>query len=140
LATVPAMSIVRAGLAQLGVIQGAIALWALFGPRSFYADFPVSGAHWVSAHPPYNEHLIRDYGASFLAISVLALIAAWIDDRRLTIAALVVWLVAAVPHAVFHFAHSDMPSGTSGTLSLITLAINVLAPIVLLVLVRKENR
>jgi hypothetical protein len=134
------MSIVRAGLVQLGVIQGAVALWALFGPRSFYDDFPVSGANWVSAHPAYSEHLVRDYGASFLAISVLALIAAWIDERRLTITALVVWLVAAVPHAIFHFAHSDMPPGTSGTLSLITSGINVLAPIVLLVLVMKENR
>jgi hypothetical protein len=130
---------VRIGLANLGVIQGAIALWALFAPRAFYDDFPVPGAHWVSALPPFNEHLIRDYGASFLAISALALAAAWIAERRLAVIALVVWLVAAVPHLVFHLAHSDDPSGIGGASSLVTLAFNVALPLALLFLVRKEN-
>lgn len=134
------MSIVRVGLVLLGLGQGGAALLALIAPHTFYADFPVKGAHWVSSVGPYNEHLIRDYGASFLAIAVLALFAAWLADRRLTIVTLVVWLIAAVPHAVFHFAHSDSPSGFSGTASLATLAVNVLVPVVLLVLVRKETR
>jgi hypothetical protein len=134
------MSIVRVGLVLLGLGQGGSALLALFAPHTFYDDFPVKGAHWVSAFAPYNEHLIRDYGASFLAISVLALIAAWLADRRLTIVALVVWLIAAIPHLVFHLAHDDEPSGFSGVASLVTLAVNVLVPLVLLALVRKENR
>jgi hypothetical protein len=134
-----AVSIVRAGLVLLGLGQGGAALLALFAPRTFYDDFPVGGAHWVSAFAPYNEHLIRDYGASFLALAVLALAAAWLADRRLIVVALVVWLVAAVPHAVFHFAHSGEPSGFSGTASLVTLAVNVLVPLVLLIVVRKES-
>lgn len=130
---------VRAGLVVLGAGQGSTALLALFAPRTFYGDFPVAGAHWVSAFPPYNEHLVRDYGASFLAIAVLALAAAWFAERRLVQVALVVWLLAAVPHLIFHLAHGDEPAGFSGAASLATLAVNVVVPLVLLVLVPKET-
>lgn len=129
----------RIGLLVLGAGQGLTALLALFAPRTFFDDFPVSGADWVSALPPFNEHLVRDYGASFLALSVLALAAAWIGERRLVAVALAVWLVSAVPHLVFHLAHSDMPDGLSGLASLATLAFNALLPLVLLYLVRKED-
>ncbi|MCW2967389.1 MAG: carboxymuconolactone decarboxylase family protein [Solirubrobacteraceae bacterium] len=131
---------VRAGLALLGLGQGATALYALLAPRSFFADYPVSGAHWVAAFAPYNEHLIRDYGASFTAIAALALAAAWIGERRLVQVALAVWLVAAVPHLIFHVAHADTPPGTSGAASIATLALNVALPLALLILVPKESR
>ena len=130
---------VRAGLLVLALGQGGAALFALFAPRSFYDDFPVSGADWVSALPPFNEHLVRDYGASFLALAALALAAAWLADRRLVIVTSVVWLISAVPHLVFHIAHADEPGGGSGAASLATLALNVALPLVLLFLVRKEN-
>jgi hypothetical protein len=129
---------VRIGLVILGVGQGAGALLALLAPRTFFDDFPVTGAHWVSAFAPYNEHLIRDYGSSFLALSVLALAAAWLADRRLVIVALVVWLISAVPHFVFHLAHADEPHGFKGVSSVTTLGFNVLLPLVLLYVVRKE--
>ena len=131
---------IRAGLVLLGVGQGGAALLALFAPRTFFGDFPVAGAHWVSAFAPYNEHLVRDYGAAFAAIAALALAAAWFAERRLTQVALVVWLVAAVPHLAFHVAHADEPSGFSGAASLVTLAVNVVVPLVLLALVPKEDR
>lgn len=127
--------LVRAGLVVLGVGQGIPAVWALAAPHSFYVGFPSKGQHWVASFAPYNEHLIRDYGSGFLAISVLALVAAWLADRRLTIVALVVWVIAAVPHLVFHAAHGS----TTGAASLVTLAVNVAFPLVLLVLAAKER-
>jgi len=127
---------VRAGLVLLGLGQGSGAVWALIDPRSFYGDFPTKGQHWVSAFAPYNEHLIRDYGASFLAISALVLIAGWLADRRTMIVALVVYLIAAVPHLAFHAAHAS----TTGSLSLATLAVNVAFPLVLLLIAVKEAR
>src|SRR4051812_36758403 len=129
------LGIARAGLILLGVGQGIAAVWALAAPHSFYGDFPAKGQHWVSAFAPYNEHLVRDYGAAFLAISVLAVIAGWLADRRMMIVALVVWLIAAVPHLVFHASHA----GRTGGLSLATLAVNVALPVVLLALVLKED-
>jgi len=129
---------VRIGLVVLGIGQGAAALFALLAPRRFYDDFPVPGADWVSAAGPYNEHLIRDYGAAFLALSVLVLGAARIAERRTVSLALVVWLFAAVPHFVFHLAHADEPGGASGAASLVLLGFNIVLPLVLLFLVRKE--
>jgi hypothetical protein len=132
------LSAVRAGLVVLGIGQGSAALWALAAPRSFYDSFPVSGAHWVSALPPFNEHLVRDYGASFLAIAVLALIAAWVADRRLMQVTLIVWTIAALPHLIFHLAHADAPAGSEGAFSLLTLSVNAVLPLVLLALIPKE--
>ena len=50
------------------VVTGA---WALGAPESFYQEFPGGGRTWVSALPPYNEHLIRDVGSLSLALAVL---------------------------------------------------------------------
>ena len=131
---------VRIGLVILGLGQGSSALFALLAPRSFYDDFPVPGAHWVDSLPPFNEHLVRDYGASFLALSLLVLAAAWIAEHRLVLVALVVWTVSAVPHLVFHLAHSDKPGGAEGAIAIAVLVLNVLLPLVLLFVVRKELR
>lgn len=132
------MAAARAGLVLLGLGQGAAALFGLLDPRSFFDDFPVGGADWVSSLPPYNEHLVRDYGASFLAIAVLALIAARLADRRLMRVALVVWVVAAVPHLVFHLAHAERPGGASGVVDLVLLGLNALLPLCLLLSIPKE--
>lgn len=132
------MGIVRAGLALLAVGQGVAAVWALLAPHGFYTSFPWPGAHWVSALPPYNEHLIRDYGAAFLAISALAAYAAASADRKLIRVALGVWAIAALPHLIFHLAHSDEPAGARGAASLATLALNAALPLVLLALTPKE--
>ena len=59
-------------------------LWALPFPRSFYDDFPAPGWGWVSTLGPYNEHLVRDYGAMNLALGVLLVSAAIFLEKRLT--------------------------------------------------------
>ncbi len=67
--------------------------WALLFPRAFYDDFPLPGSAWVSTLGPYNEHLIRDYGALNLAMAVLLLAAGILLERRLVQVALITWLV-----------------------------------------------
>ncbi|MDX6640690.1 MAG: hypothetical protein QOF12_1701, partial [Solirubrobacteraceae bacterium] len=126
--------------ALLGLGQGAAALFALLAPRSFITDIPVAGAHWVSSFGAYDEHLVRDYGASYAALSALVLTAAWIAERRLVRVALGVWLVAAVPHLVFHLAHADTPAGASGAAAIATLTLTVILPLALFVLVPKEQQ
>ncbi|MGH2754426.1 MAG: hypothetical protein ACRDLB_08320, partial [Actinomycetota bacterium] len=98
---------VRGGLVFLGLAAGLPGVWALFAPRSFYNDFPGASFAWVSLLPPYNEHLIRDVGAFYLGFSVLLLAAAVMMDTRVTRVALSAWLVAAVPHFIFHLTHLD---------------------------------
>ena len=123
-------------LALLALIQGIAAVWALVLPRAFFDDFPGAGATWVRLLPPYNEHLITDYGASFLALSVLLAIAAWLADVRLLRVASVVWLVAAVPHLVWHLFHLDGFGTADAVAQTFTLALTALAPIAVLIALR----
>lgn len=97
----------RIGLIALTVSSGVTGGWALLAPRSFYDDFPGGGRSWVSALPPYNEHLVRDVGGLYVALTLVLLAAAVIMERRLVIVALVAALVNAVPHFIFHVAHVD---------------------------------
>lgn len=127
-------TVVRVGLVLLALGQGGGAVWALLAPRGFYDGFPGGGWHWVAALPPYNEHLIRDYGASFTALSVLALAAAIVAERRLVLVALGVWLVAALPHLAFHVAHAGDGGG-----SIAALALGAAAPLILIPLVPKKE-
>ena len=57
----------RAGLALMAATVLPTGLWALASPRSFYDTFPFPGWRWVSTLGPFDEHLIRDYGAMNLA-------------------------------------------------------------------------
>src|SRR3712207_7201681 len=70
----------RGGLLFVAATPLAGGLWALLLPRVFYEDFPLPGREWVSTLGPYNEHLIRDYGALNLALAVL-LVSAAIDRK-----------------------------------------------------------
>lgn len=101
------------------VIGGVLALsaafigtWALLAPRSFFDDFPFSGRHWVSLAGAYDEHLIRDVGAFYLAllaVTVWAVVRAGTELLRLTGVA---WLVFSIPHLLFHAGHlEDFPTG-----------------------------
>lgn len=122
----------RIGLSVLAVSQAAVALWALFAPRAFYDDFPGGGSHWVSALGPYNEHLVRDVGASFTALLVLLVLAAIFLERRLVQAALVAWLVYAIPHLGYHLTTTEAYSTGDNVASLAGLALQAGLPLALL--------
>jgi hypothetical protein len=90
---------VRGTLAALGTVQVVNAAWALLWPTSFYEQFPF-GRGWVEVLPAFNEHLIRDVGALYLATAALLLGAAWMMSRGVIALACVSWLMFAIPHAV----------------------------------------
>ena len=48
---------IRFALIYLAVTIGWVAVWILVAPKGFYDNFPGGSTHWVSALPPYNEHL-----------------------------------------------------------------------------------
>src|SRR5262245_469583 len=58
-------------LAIPGLLLG---IYAEFFPRAFYDDFPF-GRAWVAHDGPFNEHLIRDFGAMNLALAAVTLVA-----------------------------------------------------------------
>jgi hypothetical protein len=124
--------LLRGGLLLLAANPLAGGLWALILPRSFYEDFPLPGRDWVSTLGPYNEHLIRDYGALNLALAVLLVGAAILLERHLVQVALVTWLVFATPHLVFHIGQTHHFSARSNVEQLGGLILVVLLPLFLL--------
>jgi hypothetical protein len=94
----------RAALALLALSAASVAAPALLAPRAFYDDFPFV-ASWVDRLPPYNEHLIIDVGAFYLAFTVLFAWAAWAPRRALVVPVCVAWSVFAAVHLAFHAAH-----------------------------------
>lgn len=91
-------------LALPSVVDGA---WALLAPRSFYDDFPGLGRVWISPDGPYNEHLIRDFGALNLALVALTVCAFVALTPSLVRATAIAWLVFSVPHLLYHATHTE---------------------------------
>ncbi len=125
---------IRAGLLFLAATTLNGSLWALPFPRSFYEDFPLPGRDWVSTLGPYDEHLVRDYGALNLALGILLVATAIFLERRLTWVALVAWLGYAVPHFVYHTTLVDHFSPFDNLAQLTSLGLQILLPLVLLAL------
>ena len=57
---------------------------------------------------PYNQHLVRDVGSLNLALVVLVFAALVVGTRTMARTAMIVWLVNAVPHFVYHLRHLTM--------------------------------
>jgi hypothetical protein len=134
--------LLRGGLLFLAaaVLPLSSGLWALLAPRAFYEDFPLPGRDWVSTLGPYNEHLVRDYGALNLALTVLLVAAAVLLERRLVQVALLTWLVFATPHFVFHLGQTHHFSASSNAEQLGGLGLVVLLPVVLLFFAGRLDR
>jgi hypothetical protein len=128
--------IVRAGLAVLALPAAWIAVWGLAAPRSFNDNFPGAGHEWVAPLGPYNEHLVRDFAAAQLGLVALALSAFVTLDRRVVQAALLTFLVAGLPHLIFHFTTTDELSTLDNVVSLAGLALPLVIPLALFPLTR----
>lgn len=128
----------RVGLALLGLVHLSWGLPATLAPRWFFDTFPGFGRAWTAAYPPYNEHLIVDLGATFTALGVLLLVAAWFADRRVTAVVLCGVLVFSSLHLVFHARNHGALAGADLAASLAALALGAAVPVALLVLDRRR--
>jgi hypothetical protein len=121
----------------LALPSAVIAGWTLIAPHAFYGDFPGGGRHWVSALPPYNEHLLRDFGAASLAIVVFLVGAAIILERRLVQVALIAFLAYSIPHFAYHLTTTEHYSTGDNVASLGGFALTMALAVALLVLTRE---
>jgi hypothetical protein len=114
------------------------ALQALALPRSFFDDFPL-GRGWIAAAGgAYNEHLVRDVGALFLALVITSL---WtVRDRALVTPVAVAWLALGVLHAGFHSEHLDRLSGADQVLLSTTLLAVPILSIAAIASARRSQR
>jgi hypothetical protein len=130
---------IRGGLLSLGLPLIAIGAWALLAPHSFYDNFPISDRHWVSGLGPYDEHLVRDFGSLLLALGLLQAWAAVQLSRTLVRVALVLGLVYAVPHLIFHASNTEPFSTGDNVVNIGVLALAVIVPVALLALTRPTD-
>jgi hypothetical protein len=124
----------RVLLGILAVSSGPIGLWATLAPRSFYDEFPGMGRHWVMLDGPYNHHLVTDFGSLNLALCAVTIGALITLSRPMIVTTAVAWLLAAVPHELYHATHLK-PFGTSDkVLQLVGLAVDIVCALALLAL------
>ena len=134
--------LVRLGMGLLAAINAWWGAWARFAPRSFFDTFPGFGHHWTAAYPPYNEHLVTDLGSTFLTLAFLLAVGAVINQFTLR------WVVLAgvgvfnTLHLAFHAGHPGELGQVDQAAGLTTLALGVLAPLLLIgldVLLRRRR-
>jgi len=123
----------RVLLAVVAVGNAVVGLWATLAPRSFYDHFPGVGQNWVALDGPFNEHLVRDVGALNLALACVVVAAIVRPDRFLVTVAAGAELVYSLPHFLYHLTHLDPYDGTNKVALLMSLAVTVVVPVVLLV-------
>jgi alkylhydroperoxidase family enzyme len=127
---------IRFLLLALGLPQALIGAWALLAPGSFYDDFPAGTDGWVNPLGPFDEHLVTDVGALFVALGFLLAFAAVSLRRGTVIAAAIAWLLFAVPHFAWHVFNLE-PYGTADAVgSTVTLAWTVVGGALVLFLAR----
>jgi 2-alkyl-3-oxoalkanoate reductase len=131
--------LVRLLLGILAASSVLVGVWAEFFPRGFYDDFPGGGRHWVSADGPYNEHLIRDFGALNLALALVLIVAAVNLGPLLVRTAAAAALVYGLPHFVYHLRHLDVYDTGDQMANVLALALAVVGPALVLWLVRRPR-
>ncbi|TCO52593.1 hypothetical protein [Actinocrispum wychmicini] len=126
----------------LAVTQGIIGFWAQFGPTSFFEDGPIPGANsgWVALFPPYNEHLVRDYGGMNLALVVVLVVAAVKLTPLWVRTSMVATLAFAVPHTVFHIIHLEHFSRSAAIGQTTSLVLTVLIPLIVIMMAGQLRR
>ena len=90
--------------AAMGLFVG---VWAAAFPQGFYDAFPGLGLMWISVDGPFNEHLIRDVGALYVAIAAASIYAIFARSLAATRAVGIAWTVFGAPHLAYHLAHLE---------------------------------
>ena len=137
----PALSgVARALLWLLAFFGLSLGVYAQFFPRAFYDDFPF-GRSWVAHDGPYNEHLVRDFGAMNLALTAVTLAALYFGSLAAARAAAAGWIVFSVPHFLYHFRNLEHYDTADQIGNVVSLASGLLLAVALgIVLARPPRR
>jgi hypothetical protein len=108
----------RIGLVLVAVGNAELGIWGVLAPRSFFRNYPGFGHHWVSALGVYNEHLVRDFAAASLGLSVMLVAAAIWFERRIVLIAGTAFLTATLPHFAYHVTTTESFSTADNAASL----------------------
>ena len=122
----------RRALLALTVIIGLyVGVWAQFFPHVFYESFPGFGLRWISVHGAENEHLIRDVGSLYLALTAISIAGFFSRTAATGRIAGLGWAVFGVLHFAYHLNHLvGTPVDIIGTV--LSLSISAILGILLL--------
>ncbi|ONI91681.1 hypothetical protein ALI22I_07315 [Saccharothrix sp. ALI-22-I] len=95
----------RTGIVLLALWQAGPALWAVVSPDGFFGAFPTPDHAWVRLFPPYNEHLVRDFGLALAQFVPVAAVCVKWPEPVFVRAVLIGSLLFSVPHMVYHEMH-----------------------------------
>jgi len=120
--------VILAITALLGLDDG---IWAEFFPRGFFSSFPGFGLHWISMAGSYDEHLIRDIGSFYLALTAISI--AGIMARTATPGRLagLGWTVFDLFHFAYHVTNL-MGSPVDKVGNVVSLGLSAILGIILL--------
>ena len=115
-----------------------VGVWAYFLPQSFYDSFPGVLGSWVSVDGPFNEHLIRDVGAMYLALggaSIGCLV--WRSEVGYRILG-IAWTIFGALHFAYHAFHLSHMPVVDAVGEMIALGVSLLLGVLLLIPARKD--
>lgn len=122
----------RLGLLILSFSSLELGLWATLAPHSFYNSFPGGGRHWIALDGPFNEHLLRDFGALNLALALVTIVALVAGSRLLVSLAAGAWLLWSIPHVLYHVTHLSVYDTADKIGNVVALSTTVVIPVVVL--------
>jgi AhpD family alkylhydroperoxidase len=125
---------IRLALLAVGIPSLLTGLWIRLAPHDFWSNFPGFGAHWVRALGPYNGHALTDYGGALVGLSVGLVAVALLPRVRALPLMLSAWLLASVPHLLYHVVDTSSLSTTGYVLNTALLAGAVVIPAAILAL------
>ncbi|QJU55196.1 hypothetical protein SCB71_19380 [Herbiconiux sp. KACC 21604] len=121
----------------LSALAAVIGVWSMVFPLEWYETFPDGSATWgfgpwIRLDGPFNEHLIRDVGAMYLALAGAGTVAALSRSLTAARAVAVAWIVFSAPHLVYHLGHLHGLATLDAVAEPISLALTLVLPIPLL--------
>ena len=131
--TRPVGAVQYGALVATVVIVGFVGAWSYFLPQAYYDHFPSVLGEWVSKDGPYNEHLVRDHGAMYLALGAASLYGlirpSQVGCRLLGIA----WTVFGILHFAYHVTHLGHLPPDEAVGQVVVLAVAIVLAVMLLI-------
>ncbi|GGR23086.1 hypothetical protein ACFOE1_15615 [Agromyces mediolanus] len=128
-----------AALAGTVVLSAVLGIWAYFLPQAFFDHFPIVLGEWVSTDGPFNEHLVRDHGAMYLALGAVGVYGLVRPSLPVYRVLGIVWVVFGVLHFAYHVGHLDHLGPVEAAAQLIALVVALGLGIAMLIPGRRQR-